>query len=205
MPISRWPENTIATICAISWSEPRRARSASRVAVGSVCRRLLEEVGIEICGARQVDRDVEAAPISLPFAEMRERARASDLACLDPDAERKMKEAIHAAAACGRHARRRLRGGRERRDGRPRLAYAMGSEARRSPAGALCSIQAIKAVEIGDGWQAARRAARRCTMHRVRKDGHFHRPTNRAGGLEGGITKRRETSSCAAAMKPIAT
>ena len=71
---------------------------------------------------------------------------------------------------------------------------------------ALMSIHAIKGVEVGVGFEAARMrgsevhdaigydAGRRC----------FTRPTNRAGGLEGGITNGMPVV-CRAAMKPIAT
>lgn len=71
---------------------------------------------------------------------------------------------------------------------------------------ALVSIQAIKAVELGDGWAAASR--RGSTVHdpiaydRARR--RFTRPTNHAGGLEGGVTNG-EPVVCRAAMKPIAT
>ena len=71
---------------------------------------------------------------------------------------------------------------------------------------ALMSIQAIKGVEIGDGFAAA--ARRGSLVHdpiaydaRLRT---FTRDTNHAGGLEGGITNG-EVLVCRAAMKPIAT
>jgi chorismate synthase len=71
---------------------------------------------------------------------------------------------------------------------------------------ALMSIQAIKGVEIGDGWRAA--ASRGSEVHdAIFYDAaarRFTRPTNRAGGLEGGITNGEEVV-CRAAMKPIAT
>ena len=179
--------------------------TASRVAVGSVCRRLLEELGIEIFAHVVSIGDVEAQRFAHSFADMKMMARKSDLACLDPDAEQRMKEAIHAAA----HAGDTLGGVFEviatgvmpglgshtqwdrKLDGR--LAQAM------------CSIQAIKAVEIGDGWQAAR--SRGSQVHDAIEyggDRKFHRPTNRAGGLEGGITNG-EPVIVRAAMKPIAT
>ena len=71
---------------------------------------------------------------------------------------------------------------------------------------ALVSIQAIKAVEIGDGWNAASR--RGSTVHDPigydAKHRRFTRPSNRAGGLEGGVSNG-EPIVCRAAMKPIAT
>jgi chorismate synthase len=71
---------------------------------------------------------------------------------------------------------------------------------------ALTSIQAIKAVEIGDGWAAARLAGSR-VHDPIQYDAStksFFRPTNHAGGLEGGITNGAPLI-CRAAMKPIAT
>src|SRR5262249_22284593 len=71
---------------------------------------------------------------------------------------------------------------------------------------ALMSIHAIKGVEIGLGFGAAR--ARGSEVHDpIGYDGEgrcFTRPSNRAGGLEGGVTKGMAVV-CRAAMKPIAT
>jgi chorismate synthase len=71
---------------------------------------------------------------------------------------------------------------------------------------ALMSIQAIKGVEIGLGFGAARTSG--SNVHDpIDYDAgarRFHRPTNRAGGLEGGITNGMPVV-CRAAMKPIAT
>jgi len=71
---------------------------------------------------------------------------------------------------------------------------------------ALMSIHAIKGVEIGLGFEAARR--RGSEVHDAivyeASTHDFSRPTNRAGGLEGGITNGAPLI-CRAAMKPIAT
>lgn len=71
-------------------------------------------------------------------------------------------------------------------------------------AGALMGIQAIKGVEVGDGFETARR--RGSVAHdemRPGPDGVL-RSTNRAGGLEGGMTNG-EALRVRAAMKPIST
>ena len=71
---------------------------------------------------------------------------------------------------------------------------------------ALMSIQAIKAVEVGDGWAGARLPGSR-VHDPIHYDGAAQRsprPTNHAGGLEGGITNGAPVV-CRAAMKPIAT
>ncbi|MEJ4112446.1 chorismate synthase [Corynebacterium kroppenstedtii] len=71
-------------------------------------------------------------------------------------------------------------------------------------ASALMSIQAIKGVEIGDGFAEARRRGSQAHDEIVRRDGSVGRLTNRAGGLEGGMTNG-EPLRIKAAMKPIST
>ncbi|NOU28565.1 MAG: chorismate synthase [Polyangiaceae bacterium] len=179
--------------------------TACRTAVGAVCRRLLLELGVEVFAHVLRIGDV-VAHIEADYAQVRDRARASDLACADAGAEARMREAIHAAShdgdtlggvvevvalglppGLGSHVQwdRKLDG---------RLAQA------------LMSIPAIKGVEIGDGFAAATR--RGSTVHDPigydAKSGRFTRPSNHAGGLEGGITNG-EPLVCRAAMKPIST
>ncbi len=69
---------------------------------------------------------------------------------------------------------------------------------------ALMSIPAIKAVEIGDGWAGAHRFGSETHDPILLSGGALARPTNRAGGLEGGITNG-EPLVCRLAMKPLAT
>ncbi|WJZ02797.1 chorismate synthase [Corynebacterium freiburgense] len=72
-------------------------------------------------------------------------------------------------------------------------------------AAALMGIQAIKGVEIGDGFEEARRRGSQAHDEMVRaEDGGVRRLTNRAGGLEGGMTNG-ESLVLRAAMKPIST
>jgi len=72
-------------------------------------------------------------------------------------------------------------------------------------AGALMSIQAIKGVEVGDGFRTAARRGSAAHDEIVRgDDGRIVRATNRAGGLEGGMTNG-EVLRARAAMKPIST
>lgn len=71
-------------------------------------------------------------------------------------------------------------------------------------AAALMSIQAIKGVEIGDGFQEARRRGSEAHDEILRDENGVHRATNRAGGLEGGMTNG-EQLRVRAAMKPIST
>ncbi len=180
--------------------------TASRTAVGAVCRRMLAEIGVDVFAHVVAIGSVSAARPAISAAELKERARASDLACGDPEAEEKMKEAIKEAA----HAGDTLGGVFEViATGVPPGLGAHVQWDRKLDgrlAQALMSIQAIKAVEIGDGWLAAR--SRGSQVHDpIEYDAgrrHFRRPSNRAGGLEGGITNG-ENVVCRAAMKPIAT
>jgi chorismate synthase len=180
--------------------------TAARTSVGAVCRRLLAIAGIDVFAHVVSIGAVESAAVGLDADEMKVRARASDLACIDPEAEARMKEAIHAASHAGDtlggvfevvatgvmpglgshvHWDRKLDG---------RLAQA------------LMSIQAIKGVEIGAGFGAARSPG--SSVHDAigydARTHRFTRPTNRAGGLEGGITNGMPVV-CRGAMKPIAT
>jgi len=65
-------------------------------------------------------------------------------------------------------------------------------------------IQAIKGVEVGDGFEEARRRGSEAHDEMVRTEDGVDRLTNRAGGLEGGMTNG-QTLRVRAAMKPIST
>ena len=71
-------------------------------------------------------------------------------------------------------------------------------------AAALMGIQAIKGVEVGDGFEEARRRGSEAHDEILRDENGVHRATNRAGGLEGGMTNG-EQLRVRAAMKPIST
>jgi chorismate synthase len=71
-------------------------------------------------------------------------------------------------------------------------------------AAALMSIQAIKGVEVGDGFQTARRRGSQAHDEMERLDGTITRRTARAGGTEGGMSTGQPLR-VRAAMKPIST
>lgn len=71
-------------------------------------------------------------------------------------------------------------------------------------AAAVMGIQAIKGVEIGDGFEEARRRGSEAHDEMVREGDRITRLSNRAGGVEGGMTNG-ETLRVRAAMKPIST
>jgi chorismate synthase len=181
--------------------------TAARTAVGAVAKKLLACIGIDVFGHVVAIGGVKAlVPGDMTYVDLRARARASDLACVDPEAEALMKTAIHDAS----HAGDTLGGVFEViATGVP---PGLGSHIQwdRKLDGRLAqarvSNHAIKAVEIGDGWRGARE--RGSNVHDPilydRGRSAFTRPTNHAGGLEGGITNG-EPVVCRAAMKPIAT
>jgi chorismate synthase len=180
--------------------------TAARVAVGAICRRLLAEVGVDVFAHVVAVGPVEARALDLPPADLKARARASEMACADPDAEQAMKAAILETA----HAGDTLGGTFEVIA--TGLPPGLGSHVQWDRkldgrlAQALMSIHAIKGVEIGLGFGAAR--VRGSEVHdpiAYDPDARaFTRPSNRAGGLEGGITNGMPLV-CRAAMKPIAT
>ncbi|MCU1613918.1 MAG: aroC [Frankiales bacterium] len=71
-------------------------------------------------------------------------------------------------------------------------------------AGALMGVQSVKAVEVGDGLETARRRGSVAHDEIVTEDGRITRLTDRAGGIEGGMTNG-EVLRVRAAMKPIST
>jgi chorismate synthase len=181
--------------------------TASRTAVGAVCRKLLGAIGIDVFAHVVAVGAASAADSSgMTPSDLRAKSRASELACADADSEVLMKDAIREAA----HAGDTLGGVFEviATGAPPGLGSHVQWDRKLDGrlAQALMSIQAIKGVEIGFGFGAAR--VRGSAVHdAIEYDPvarRFTRPTNRAGGLEGGITNG-EPVVCRVAMKPIAT
>jgi chorismate synthase len=183
--------------------------TAARVAAGSVARRLLLELGItvgshvvQIGDARTERRDV------LPD-DLNGAADASDVRCLDPAAAVRMRASIAAAAAAG-----------------DTLGGVFEVVARGVPVGlgshvswdrkldarigaTMLSIQAMKGVEIGLGFEAAGQPGSQVHDEITldpenRRTGGFHRSQNHAGGLEGGMTTG-EPLVVRVAMKPLSS
>jgi chorismate synthase len=191
--------------------------TAVRVPIGAIARQLLERFGIEVFahvlelgGATVTPEAVEKA-----FAGARdERTKirdASAFLCLDPAAEAGMRAAVDAAKEAGDT----LGGVFEvRAIGLPPGlgSYQSGPERLTARIGAaLFSIPAIKGVEIGLGFEAARRPGSQFHDAILGAEdatgpggGRYRRETNRAGGLEGGMTTG-EPIVARAAMKPISS
>ncbi len=181
--------------------------TAARTAVGAVCRKLLSVTGVDVFAHVVAIGPAEAAALAdLSPEELRSRGRASDLACADASAETRMKDAIRDAA----HAGDTLGGVFEvvATGVMPGLGSHVQWDRKLDGrlAQALMSIQAMKGVEIGAGFSAARVRGSEVhdPIHYNATERRFWRPTNRAGGLEGGITNG-EPVVCRVAMKPIAT
>lgn len=180
--------------------------TAMRVAVGVVAERVLAECGMYVVGhvIRIGDAQTRAdGPTRVE--ELRARADADDLRCVDAEASARMRDAIRDAA----HAGDTLGGVFEVRVSHPPIG--LGSYAqwdRRLDSllvQALVSIPAVKAAEVGDGWAAA--GERGSAVHdaiEVGDSGSIRRSTNRAGGIEGGISNG-EDIVCRGAMKPLST
>jgi chorismate synthase len=176
-----------------------------RVACGAVARQLLAEFGIKVAG--QVIRigEVEVKRQELPIDELIRTTEESPVRVVDKEAETKMIAAIDAAKEDGD-----TLGGIVEViiEGAP---VGLGSHVQWDRkldgriAQAVLSIQAFKGVEFGIGFEAAER--RGSLVHdeiRYTQEGGFRRATNRAGGLEGGMTTG-EPIVVRGVMKPIST
>jgi chorismate synthase len=179
--------------------------TAARVALGEVARRYLRQAyGVEILSHVVALGPVSAPEGVLPGPGDGERVDSDPVRCLDPAASARMQAEIDAA----------------RKDGDTLggvievLAYGLppglGSHVhwdRRLDgrlAAALMSIHAIKGVEVGDGFTTARRRGSAAHDEIEGTGNGVRRRTNRAGGIEGGMSTG-EPVRMRAAMKPIST
>jgi chorismate synthase len=193
--------------------------TTARVAAGALAKRLLDEFGVEIgshvisLGGIRAGTGSEG-PLPVPLNEASDR---SEVRVLDPAVEAEIIRRIDAAKKAGD-----TLGGEVEVVARG-VVVGLGSHVSWDRkldgrlAGMLMSIPAVKGVEIGMGFEAARRpgsevhdpiegGAGRGALRAPFADsrGGFRRPTNNAGGLEGGITTG-EPVVVKVAMKPIAT
>lgn len=180
--------------------------TAARVAAGAICREFLEELNIKIYSQVVAIGDVFSPTRGIKLTnDLQALIEQSEVACGDSDSSRKMIETIDQAKANGES----LGGCFEivvdnvppgigsYVDGYRRLDSAL--------AAALVSIPAIKAVEIGDGVEAAHQPG--STVHDeifYNEERGIFREQNRAGGIEGGMSNG-EPIIVRAYMKPIPT
>ncbi len=179
--------------------------TAIRVAVGAIARKLLEELGITLLGAVVRIGGIQAKWPPVEGDVLKDILKKSLLLCPDPQSEELMKNEIDRARETGDT----LGGIFEiRAFGVP---VGLGSHVHWDRkldgrlAGALMSIQAIKGVEVGAGFESAVLPGSRVHdgIYHVPEKG-FYRKSNGAGGIEGGISNG-EPLVVRAAMKPIPT
>ncbi len=179
--------------------------TAIRVALGGVCKILLDEFGIEILSHVVELGGIKADVEGLDYEEIKKLTLKSPLNCADRKAEKAMIKKIESTSKGGDT----LGGVCEIiAVGVPVGLGSYAHSDRRIDAriaGALMSIQAIKGVEIGLGFRSARLLGSQVhdEITYERKSG-FSRRTNNAGGIEGGITNGQPIV-VRVAMKPIAT
>ena len=180
--------------------------TATRVAVGAVCRALLGEFGIEVASHTTSVGKAAAPPGREVSWERIVASEESPLRCVDPRLEKKMIREIDAARSRGDS----VGGSFEAvvRSVPPGLGSHRQWDLRLSGriARALLSIPSVKGVEVGTGFANAR--ARGSEVHDEifydRRRRAFTRKTNRAGGIEGGMTNGEEIRA-RAHVKPLST
>jgi len=181
-----------------------------RVAAGAVCKHFLSQFGIVVGGYVKSIGEVEADFGESSYQARFEAAEQSDVRCPDPVAAEQMRARIEGII----HGKDTLGGVLE--IVALNVPVGLGSYAqwdRRLEARlaqAVLSVQAMKGVEIGDAFENAHlpgtKAHDAITLiptHLPQGEG-LTRPTNRAGGTEGGVTNGQPLV-IRAAMKPIAT
>jgi chorismate synthase len=178
--------------------------TAARVAIGAICRQFLIRFGIEIFSHVRSVCGIEANLKNLSFKDMRLNASSSLINCADKTAEALMIKRIEQAKASGDTV------------GGCFEIIALGL-----PAGLgscmhydrkldaqlaleLISIQAIKGVEFGAGFEGAKLLGSQFHDAIYIKEKAIKRKTNNAGGIEGGMTNG-EALRISCAMKPIST
>ena len=185
--------------------------TAVRVAAGALAQLLLGEFGMTVFGYVTELEQIQTSPRSGTLQELRAVRDASPMYTLDPEADQRIVARVDQATQEGD-----TLGGiiEVRVDGPP---FGLGSHAQWDRkldgllAQAVMSIQAIKGVEIGLGFEAARRPGSR-VHDQIAYDPAvqsnpslgYLRPTNNAGGLEAGMTNGQPIL-IRAAMKPIST
>ncbi len=179
--------------------------TAARVAAGTLAKKLLGVLGVDIVshvvqmGSAKATAGIRPGPADLELVD------ANEVRCLDPEAAAAMVAEIKEAAKDGDS----LGGVVEA------IAYGvpvgLGSHVHwdrkldAALAQAVMSIQAVKGVEIGDGFEVAgRRGSAAHDPVTWSADGGYARGSALAGGVEGGISTG-EPVIVRAAMKPLAT
>jgi chorismate synthase len=182
-----------------------------RVAAGALCKQLLAPFGITAIGYVVELGGIQLAVPDLPLAERVKLRDGSEIYALDPAREQQVKDLIDETGKAGD-----TLGGivEVRVEGLP---FGLGTHAQWDLkldgriAQAVMAVQAIKGVEIGLGFEAARRRGSQVhdpihfdESQRGTPTLGYERPTNNAGGLEAGMTNGQPLV-VRAAKKPIST
>ena len=179
--------------------------TAIRVAVGTLARLLLKEFGVEV-----VSHVVRVGPVAVPdqelsVAEILKRTKNSEMNCAFPETEKQMikiiDEAIEKRDSLGGQYELRVTG----------LPIGVGSYVHWTRkldgriARGLMSIQSVKAVEFGLGTKLGQIFGSEAQDEIFYgKEKGYHRKTDRAGGVEGGMTNGADLA-VRVTMKPIST
>ncbi len=175
-----------------------------RVAAGAVCKHFLAQFGIIVSGYVSSIGEVQTDFGDMPFEERFIRAEESDVRCPIETSAKKMRDEIEKTI-----------------QGKNTLGGVLEIVALNLPVGlgsfaqwdkrleaklalAIMSVQAIKGVEVGDAFENAKRIGTQTHDPINLQNSNLQRSTNRAGGVEGGISNGQPII-IRAAMKPIAT
>ena len=181
--------------------------TAMRVAIGAVCRKLLEEVGITV-GSRvyQIHNIVDETPVSnnISLKELNDTVDASPVRCFDKAAEKRMMDVIDEARNNGDSV-----GGSFEVIAKG-LPYGLGTyinadgklQARISQA--MMSVNAFKGVELGAGFASSAVFGSELHDEILYEDNKITRASNNAGGIEGGMSNAQPIH-VKVSMKPIST
>ena len=185
--------------------------SCARVAAGALCKGLLRSFGIETIGYVSELGEKVIDPKNGDIDELRHLRDQSEVYSLNPDTDAEMKAYIDQTKEAGD-----TLGGivEVRAEGLP---FGLGTHAQWDRkldgklAHAVMAVQAIKGVEIGLGFESARRVGSQVhdpiqydPKQKESPNLGYTRPTNNAGGLEAGMTNGQPLV-IRAAMKPIST
>nr|WP_282580182.1 chorismate synthase [Natroniella sulfidigena] len=177
--------------------------TAVRVAIGAVAKKFLQQFGIEIVSHVLQIGQAQLKEEEISFSEIKDKSDQSPVRCIDSQATEEMIKEIDICKEEGNS----LGGVFEIRANA--LPVGLGSHVHWDRkldgklAQALISIQAIKGVEVGLGFEAGARYGSNVHDEIGYQDG-FYRNSNNAGGIEGG-TSNGEEIVLKAAMKPIPT
>ena len=181
--------------------------TAMRVAIGSICRKLLEEINISVCSrVIQIYNVTDESKIdsNLSYQDINQLADKSPVRCLNKEAEANMVKAIDNAKKNGDSV-----GGiiEIYCDGLP---YGLGSYSQWNKklqskiSETILSINAFKGIEFGKGFDISKEYGSNIHDEIFFKDNNYQRNTNNAGGIEGGMSNAQPIS-IKISMKPIPT